>query len=44
MEDLLWRNTVPNSVDGTTPAWIATFFAFLAEPNIQVDIDLINST
>ena len=35
MEDLLWRNTVPNSVDGTTPAWIATFFAFLAEPNIR---------
>ncbi len=22
--DLLWRNMVPNTVDGTTPAWIAT--------------------
>ena len=22
--DLLWRNMVPNMVDGTTPAWIAT--------------------
>ena len=32
--DLLWRNAVPNLVDGTTPAWIATLDA-LAKTNPQ---------
>jgi cyclase len=32
--DLLWRNTVPNIVDGTTPAWIATLDT-LAKTNAQ---------
>ena len=32
--DLLWRNMVPNIVDGTTPAWIATLDT-LAKSNAQ---------
>ena len=32
--DLLWRNMVPNVVDGTTPAWIATLDT-LAKTNAQ---------
>ena len=32
--DLLWRNAVPNMVDGTTPAWIATLDT-LAKTNPQ---------
>jgi glyoxylase-like metal-dependent hydrolase (beta-lactamase superfamily II) len=32
--DLLWRNTVPNIVDGTIPAWIATLDT-LAKTNAQ---------
>src|SRR5688572_10325350 len=32
--DLLWRNMVPNMVDGTTPAWIATLDT-LAKANAQ---------
>jgi cyclase len=32
--DLLWRNMVPNIVDGTTPAWIATLDT-LAKTNAQ---------
>jgi glyoxylase-like metal-dependent hydrolase (beta-lactamase superfamily II) len=32
--DLLWRNMVPNTVDGTTPAWIATLDT-LAKTNAQ---------
>jgi cyclase len=32
--DLLWRNMVPNTVDGTTPAWIATLDT-LAKANAQ---------
>ena len=32
--DLLWRNTLPNIVDGTTPAWITTLDT-LAKTNAQ---------
>ena len=32
--DLLWRNALPNTVDGTTPAWIATLDT-LAKTNTQ---------
>jgi cyclase len=32
--DLLWRNAVPNIVDGTIPAWIATLDT-LAKTNVQ---------
>jgi cyclase len=35
--DLLWRNMVPNMVDGTTPAWIATLDS-LAKTNTQTFI------